>query len=246
MVGVLPLDNAPAVRYVTMQLTRDGEQTPALKVARFLDRDMLTRVVFATAYASTQMFLASAIDAGWLVVAVDETPAARAAATFVQIDSDVTITLDLNDGSGGGGGEPATLAALARVERLPAQRDVVVVERAVDGAWRVAGSGVTDATGAVQLDLRVTASARVYAMATDDYGIPFQADLTVQVGQRIRPTQYSGWVYEVTEAGQLPSIEPEWWAAVGDNPSQPIGTARAVARRYFQPIAHGPVPVEVI
>lgn len=246
MVGVLPLDNAPAVRYVTMQLTRDGEQTPALKVARFLDRDMLTRVVFATAYASTQMFLASAIDAGWLVVAVDETPAARAAATFVQIDSDVTITLDLNDGSGGGGGEPATLAALARVERLPAQRDVVVVERAVDGAWRVAGSGVTDATGAVQLDLRVTASARVYAMATDDYGIPFQADLTVQVGQRIRPTQYSGWVYEITEAGQLPSIEPEWWAAVGDNPSQPIGTARAVARRYFQPIAHGPVPVEVI
>lgn len=243
---VLPLDAAPAVRYVTMQLTRDGEQTAAMKVARFLDRTMLTQAAFATAYASTQMFLASAVDAGWLVVAVDETPAARAAASFVQIDSDVTIVLDLNDGSGGGGGEPATLAALARVEKLPAQRDVVVVERAVDGAWRVVGSGVTDVAGAVQLDLRVTASARVYAMATDDYGIPFQADLTVQVGQRIRPTQYSGWVYEITEAGQLPSTEPEWWAAVGDNPSQPIGTARAVARRYFQPIAHGPVPVEVI
>lgn len=243
---VLPLDAAPAVRYVTMQLTRDGEQTAAMKVARFLDRTMLTQAAFVTAYASTQMFLASAVDAGWLVVAVDETPAARAAASFVQIDSDVTIVLDLNDGSGGGGGEPATLAALARVEKLPAQRDVVVVERAVDGAWRVVGSGVTDVAGSVQLDLRVTASARVYAMATDDYGIPFQADLTVQVGQRIRPTQYSGWVYEITEAGQLPSTEPEWWAAVGDNPSQPIGTARAVARRYFQPIAHGPVPVEVI
>lgn len=246
--SVLSLQNTPALRYVTMQLTRDGEQTPALKVARFLDRDMLTRVVFATTYASTQMFLASAIDAGWLVVAVDETPAARAGATFVQVDSDVTVALDLNDGSGGGGGgggEPATLAASARVEKLPAQRDVVVVERAVDGVWRVAGSGVTDVAGAVQLDLRVTPSARVYAMATDDYGIPFQADLAVQVGRRIRPTQYSGWVYEITEAGQLPSTEPEWWAAVGDNPSQLIGTARAVARRYFQPIAHGPVPVEV-
>lgn len=244
---ILPLDNRPALRYVTMQLTRDGEQTPALKVARFLDRDMLTRVVFATAYASTQMFLASAIDAGWLVVAVDETPAARAAATFVQVDSDVTVTLDLNDGSGsGGGGDPATLAVSARVEKLPAQRDVVVVERAVDGVWRVAGSGMTDVAGTVQLDLRVTASARVYAMAADDYGIPFQADLTAQVGQRIRPTQYTGWVYEITQAGQLPSVEPAWWAAVGENPSQPLGTARAVARRYFQPIAHGPVPVEVI
>jgi hypothetical protein len=178
---------------------------------------------------------------------VDETPAARAAATFVQVDSDVTVTLDLNDGSGsGGGGDPATLAVSARVERLPAQRDVVVVERAVDGVWRVAGSGVTDVGGTAQLELRVTASARVYAMATDDYGIPFQADLTAQVGQRVRPTQYSGWVYEITEAGQLPSVEPAWWAAVGENPSRPLGTARAVARRYFQPIAHGPVPVEVI
>lgn len=244
---VLPLQGAPAVRYVTVQLTRDGEQTPGLKIARFLNQAMATQVAFVTADASTQMFLASAIDARWLVLAVDETPAARAAATFVQVDSDVTVTLDLNDGSGsGGGGDPATLAVSARVEKLPAQRDVVVVERAVDGVWRVAGSGVTDVGGTVQLDLRVTASARVYAMTTDDYGIPFQEGLTAQVGQRIRPTQYTGWVYEITEAGQLPSVEPVWWAAVGENPSRPVGTARAVARRYFQPIAHGPVPVEVI
>jgi len=244
---IIPFDLGLATRAVTLQLTRDGEQTAAPKVALLLDRALVTQAVFAIAHMATQRFLAAAVDGGWLVVALDETPAARAAARYVQVSSDVTIAIDLNDGSGGGGGGvPATVAALTRVDRLPAQREVVVLDRAVDGAWRVAGSGITDEAGAAQLDLRVTPSSRVYAMAADDYGLSYQADLSVAVGQRIRPTQYTGWVYEITQAGQLPSTEPEWWSAVGENPSRPLGTARAVARRYFQPIAHGPVPVEVI
>ena len=244
---IIPLSIEPPRRYVTLQMTRDGEQTAPLKVARFLNREMQTEAVFAGSYSVTQRFLASAVDMGWLVIGVDETPAARAAARFVQIDSDITIALDLNDGSGGGGGGvPATVAALTRVDRLPAQREVVVLDRAVDGAWRVAGSGITDEAGAAQLDLRVTPSSRVYAMAADDYGLPYQADLSVAVGSRVRPSVYTGWLYEITEAGVLPSAEPEWWAAEGDNASRPLGTARAIAVRYYRPLAHGPIPVEVI
>lgn len=244
---ILPLDNPPALRYVTLQMTRDGEQTAPLKVTRFLNREMQTEAVFAGSYSVTQRFLASAVDMGWLVVGVDETPAARAAARFIQIDSDITIALDLNDGSGGGGGgAPATVAAITRVDRLPAQREVVVLDRAVDGAWRVAGSGLTNEAGSVQLDLRVTPSSRVYAMAADDYGLPYQAGLPVAVGSRVRPSVYTGWLYEVTQAGTLPSTEPTWWAASDVNPPRLIGTAWLMAVRYYRPLAHGPVPVELL
>ena len=111
MAQVVPLPVAPALRSVTVRMTRDGEQTAALKVARLLDRDFVTQAVFITPYQATQLFLASAIDTNWWVVAVDETPAARVAAQFVQIDSDITIALDLNDGSGGGGGGGTCVSA---------------------------------------------------------------------------------------------------------------------------------------
>ncbi|MDX5994429.1 hypothetical protein [Ectopseudomonas alcaliphila] len=155
-----------------------------------------------------------------------------------------TITFNITSGEGGQAGEPAQVDARVRVERLPASREVVLLERPADGEWRVAGYGPTPG-GSGEIDLRVVGG-DVYALAVDDYGVQFVGDLAVQVGQRIRPMQYTGWVYEITEAGQLPSVEPAWWAAIGENPSQPLGTARAVARRYFQPIALGPGPVEVV
>lgn len=236
-----------ALRTVELRLTRDGEQTGAPKVALLLNRALQISAVFVGSYSITQRFAASAVDAGWLVLALDETPAARAGARYVLIDSDITIAIDLNDGSGGGGGGmAAALGAMVRVDGLPAAREVVALDRAVDGVWRVAGSGVTDAGGAVQLDLQVTPSGRVYAVAPDDYGTPFQAGLGVVVGQRIRPSVYAGWLYQVTEAGELPASEPLWWAAEGDNASRPLGTARAIAVRYYRPLAHGPIPVEVI
>ncbi|WP_296276560.1 hypothetical protein [Pseudomonas sp. UBA7530] len=155
-----------------------------------------------------------------------------------------TYTYNITSGDGGQAGDPAQAEARVRVERMPASREVVLVERPFDGEWRIAGYGPTPG-GSGEIDLRVVGG-DVYALAVDDYGVQFVADLAVQVGQRIRPTQYTGWVYEITQAGQLPSVEPAWWAAVGENPSQPLGTARAVAHRYFQPIALGPGPVEVV
>jgi len=47
-------------------------------------------------------------------------------------------------------------------------------------------------------------------------------------------------------AGTLPATEPEWWPIDGDNTPRDLGTARAVAVRYYRPLAHGPVPVEMI
>jgi len=78
----------------------------------------------------------------------------------------------------------------------------------------------------------------------DDFGIPFQADLAVVAGQRIRPSVFAGVLYQVTEAGVLPATEPAWWPITSGG-SRELGTARAEAVRYYRPLAHGPVTAEL-
>lgn len=141
---------------------------------------------------------------------------------------------------------PARIEAAASVARMREAREVVVIERMDDGQWRVAGQGETLPDGMSELELEVTASGTLYAVSVDRYGTLFVPTAPVAVGDLIRPTRFAGWLYRVTEPGQLPAVEPDWWAIEGDNPSRPVGTARAVAVRYFRPLAHGPVTVEMI
>src|SRR5690606_12266353 len=64
--------------------------------------------------------------------------------------------------------------------------------------------------------------------------------MPVAFGDVIRPTQFLGWMYQVTAPGALPTTEPEWWNSMAGIP-QPVGTAMMQAIRHYQPIAHGPV-----
>lgn len=243
----LPVITMPAtvpVRSVTVRMTRDGGQTLERKTLLLLTQELSVQAVFFTASEATQHFAAAAVDGPWLLMAIDSTAPRRAAARHPIINEDVTMDIDLNDGSGGGtAGQPATLAARIRVAGVDAAREVLAVERQIDGDWRVAGS-LRTANGS--LDLRVTTGGEVYALALDDYGYFYQPNLAVAVGDTIRPTVYTGWLYRITEAGVLPAAEPEWWPADGDNASRPLGTGRAIAVRYYQPLAAGPLPVEVL
>lgn len=236
---------------LAFRLLRDGEVTPGKKIVRFY-RDWTDVGYLALAFETVdgettrpcRVLLSELLAQGeWLVTGQDDALPRRARAVYMTFSESGTYTFNITSGDGGQAGEPAHVDARVRVERVPARREVVLVERPIDGEWRIAGYGPTPG-GSGEIGLRVVGG-DVYALAVDDYGVQFVADLAVQVGQRIRPTQYTGWVYEITEAGQLPAVEPNWWAAVGENPSRPLGTARAVARRYFQPIALGPGPVEV-
>lgn len=238
---------APVIRDITLSLTRDGEVTAELKSAQMLDPISLRAVAFfSTSHQSTQRFLAAAVDSEWIFLCQDFVAPRRSASRIVVIDKSFVLQIDLNDGSGGtGGGTPAVLAAKVRVEGVPARREVVAVERAADGVWRVAGYSATNVEGNVDLPVRVFGG-DLYVVASDGYGIPFQPGLSVGVGSRVRPSAgFAGWLYEITEAGALPVVEPVWWAAQGENPSRPLGTARAIAVRYHQPLAHGPLPVEI-
>ncbi len=247
--GYIPLPRI-ALR---MRLLRDGSVTPGekrLQLYRGYDTSSVLCLEFwaqGGEFSQTCLVsLATFLNQGeWFALGIDDAPPRRVRATYLAFSESATITFNITSGEGGGQqGDPAQVDARVRVERVPSSREVVLVERPFDGEWRIAGYGPTPG-GSGEIDLRVVGG-DVYALAVDDYGVQFVADLAVQVGQRIRPTQYTGWVYEITQAGQLPSVEPAWWAAVGENPSQPLGTARAVARRYFQPIALGPGPVEVV
>lgn len=241
----IPFSLGLALRQITVQMTRDGEQTTAPKVLRVMrpaDLTLLAAFSPPNGYSSTQTFLASAIDGEHLLLAQDSVTPKRSASRIAVVTGDVTFTLDLNDGAGGGSaGSPASLAARVKVEGVATEREVLAVERQSDGVWRVAGN-LRTADGA--LDLRVVGG-EVYALAMDDYGDPYQPNLIVSEGETIRPTLYAGWLYRITEAGVLPASEPEWWPADGDNPPRVLGTARAIAVRYYQPIGHGPLTVEL-
>ncbi|MDI3902217.1 hypothetical protein QK388_03970, partial [Pseudomonas aeruginosa] len=153
----------------------------------------------------------------------------------------------LTEGSGGRDPtDPAKVRAVVTVDGGAASRQVVVIERKLDGEWRVAGVGQTAESGRAEIALEVTAGGTTYAMGLDDWGAVFEPRLAVSLGQRVRPTIFSGWLYEVTEAGVLPAAEPEWWPIEGDNPSRQVGTARLQATRYYRPLSHGPFPVEAL
>ena len=242
----IPLSLGLALRRITVQLTRDGEQTGNVKAARLLAPGNLTLLavfVMRDGYSDSQLFLSSAVDGVHLLLATDDMEPKRAAARYPTVSADVTLAVDLNDGTGGGAaGSPATLSARVRVDGVDSAREVLAVERQTDGVWRIAGS-LRTAEG--DLDLRVTGG-EVYALALDDYGYVYQPNLAVAVDDTIRPTTYAGWLYRITEAGTLPATAPEWWPIDGDNAPRELGTARAVAVRYYRPLAHGPVPVEMI
>ena len=237
----IPLSTA--LRTLVVNMTREGQQTGSVKVARLLHPYSLAlQAVFVAhdGYASSQTFVASAVDGSeYLLVAIDEVLPKRANARYLVVSEDAALAVDLNDGSGSAAGSPATVGALVRVDGLPAVREVVAVERQADGQWRIAGNASLDEG---TLELSVTGGA-VYAMAVDDYGTLYQSGLAVTVGQTIRPTTFAGWLYRITEAGSLPASEPAWWDGNLTGP-QDLGTARAEVVRYHRPLAHGPITVE--
>ncbi len=236
------------LRTITVNATREGQQTSAYKEAvlwpSLYDRLALVTFALKDGTTSTRTFAASAADGKRAIMLYDYDDQPYGTLRTPNITADIVLNMDLNDGSGGGGvtGDPASASALVRVDKLPAERELVAIEKTSTGTWRMAGNQVLQAG---ELSMQVTGG-QVFAVGLDDYGMSFQAGLTVTEGLRIRPTNMQGWLYVVTQAGDLPLDEPVWWPEQGENPPQLVGTARLQAVRYYQPIAHGPIHYELI
>lgn len=239
----------PTRRLINCQVTRNGEQTPAVKYVRFYrtasDIAPLALMVLQDGYQDEQAFGAAEFDGGWHVQVLDLSEPRTGLMRWPSITQDVTLRFDLTDDTGGGGGDPAQLPAVVRVQGVQQARPVVVVERLLDGTWRVAGAGDSSSAEVQMIDLKVSPASLIYALAVDDWGVVFQPGVPVAAGMTIRPTVFMGWLYRVTQPGNLPSVEPAWWDETLPEP-QPLGTARAEVVRYFRPQGLGPLSVEMI
>lgn len=243
----------PPVANLRFRLLRDGEIATGRRRLRFFrDWDSVGKLelVFEAElgeYTRTvPVDLATLLAQGeWLVTGVDPNLPRRTRATYMTFTGGGTFTFNITGSEGGGAvGDPATIPARVRVDGELVGREVVVLEKPSDGEWRLAGFGPVPG-GVAEIDLRIT-DGNLYALGLDDWGIAFTPDLAVSAGQTIRPTQFGGWLYRITESGTLPSAEPLWWAAEGGNAPRDLGTARAIAVRYYQPLALGPYPVEML
>ena len=238
----------PPLRTITLNATRDGVQTGAYKEAVLWDsirtRTPLLFFPIRNGISNTQTVVASAIDGKRAIMLYDFDAQPYATVRTPNITADIVLNMDLNDGSGGGGasGVPAGADAVVRVDKLPASREIVAIEKTTTGEWRMAGNQMLQLG---DLEMQVTGG-QVFAVGLDDYGIKYQAGLSVTEGQRIRPSNMQGWLYMITENGKLPAIEPEWWPAQGENAPRPLGTARAQAVRYYRPQAFGPIKYELL
>lgn len=235
-----------ALRKITINITREGLQTGGYKEGfvchNFTDRTPLMIFSIQNGQSISQTVAASAIDGSKAIILYDFGAMPYATIRAININADIELNLDLNDGSGGGvAGDPASVAAMVRVDKLPAVRELVAIEKTTTGEWRMAGNQNLQLG---ELEMQVTGG-QVFAVGLDDYGIPYQADLAVTEGQRIRPSNMQGWLYLITQAGQLPAQEPSWWPAQGENPPRELGTARAQAVRYYRPQALGPIKYEL-
>ena len=167
------------------------------------------------------------------------------------------VTLDTSDLGGGGGpvleGDPAFLDGVVEeihpmlgAVRPLANAEVVVVELREDQSYAPLGRALSNLVGEFRVDTEVYGGGDVFAFAVDFPGLVWQPGAELGLGMRVRPVVNNGYVYDVVAAGFAGGAEPQWWADEGDGTEGYIGTARAKARPYYQPQAHGPLKMTFV
>lgn len=82
------------------------------------------------------------------------------------------------------------------------------------------------------------AEKQIFVLGSDNGGRKWKPDVHLNVGDIIRPSQFSGFVYRVTKAGSSGSAEPHWWYP-SVYVSGGIGSAVADVVEYSKPSCHG-------
>lgn len=256
----VPLLTLPTVRpprvQIQFRILREGEVTSGKKFVRlYRSWTSISQLVMAfcvgegAGRGTDDLTQAYSVDSAtllaqgeWLACGVDDAPPRKTRAVYLAISDSGVLTYNITSGEGSGGGASAEIAARVRVDGVLAEREVVFMEKPSNGQFRIAGYGPAQ-NGESNIELKVT-DGLIYAVALDGWGMAFQPSLNVAEGDRIRPTVFMGWIYQITQAGQLPAVEPAWWDDSLQGP-QPLGTARAEVHRYYPPQGLGPLPVEM-
>ncbi|MCY1356004.1 hypothetical protein D9M69_424430 [compost metagenome] len=165
-----------------------------------------------------------------------------------------TVTLDSSGGGGGPviEGDPAYLDGVVEevhpllgIVRPLANSEVAVFERR-GGQFVSMGGAFSNSVGEFRVEADVYGGGDVFAFSADFPGVIWAPGIPLNLGDRLRPTVNNGYVYEIVVAGVSGATEPDWWADQGDGTEGNIGTARATARPYYQPVGHGPLKMTLV
>lgn len=144
----------------------------------------------------------------------------------------------------------SSVSGIVLVDAQPAAR-VVRAYSYYDVAHQIDGVNVSEskslgqtvsnaANGRYTVNLSGAFDGPVFVVAFDDYGLDFQADNAVSLGDRYHPSVPNGYVYECIGAGSLPSSEPSSWP-IDTSVSHAIGSASFEVLPFYRPMVHGPI-----
>lgn len=172
----------------------------------------------------------------------------RSGLSVVRNGLSFSLTLDTTSDAGSGvEGDPAYLDGVVEeihptlgAVRPLASAEVAVFERRGE-QYVSMGRAFSNVLGEFRVETEVYGGGDVFAFALDFPGVIWAPGIELGIGARVRPTVNNGYVYEIVSGGVSGTFEPDWWADAGDGTEGYIGTARAKARPYYQPQAHGPL-----
>ncbi|MGI1092351.1 hypothetical protein ACRCQZ_32045, partial [Pseudomonas aeruginosa] len=139
---------------LAVKVTREGEETPARKIATLYRGTVVTATAMTATFQvyegeTVQRFEASGLRGQFVIQVTDEGDPRLGIIRWPVLDADTRLlSYDLTEGSGGRDPtDPAKVRAVVTVDGGAASRQVVVIERKLDGEWRVAGVGQTAESG---------------------------------------------------------------------------------------------------
>ena len=136
-----------------------------------------------------------------------------------------------------GSGDPGTYTGQVLVADQPAQRIVTATALDADPPYLLARTVSDPGTGQFTLDWSGY-SGQILITAIDDYGVPYAPGEARGVGERVHPSSYNGYTYEVTDTGVL-GAEPAWPTTPGAVVTS--GSVSLVAVPYYRPVTEGPI-----
>lgn len=157
---------------------------------------------------------------------------------FILQDGVVNIDFK-SQGESGGSGELKTFSGSLTQDGQPVSRAVYALAIGGD-VPKLLASSVSDAAGNYSLQWNGY-TGQILVTATDDYGVPFEAEALLGIGARVHPSSPNGYVYEVASAGTLGLTEPAWPAISGESVTS--GQVQMVATPFYRPKSAGPFTI---
>lgn len=135
-----------------------------------------------------------------------------------------------------GTGESNSFSGTVLVADQPAARNVVALALDGETPYQLARAVSDESDGAYTLEWNGYIG-QILITVHDDYGVPHVTGEARGVGERIHPTVYTGYVYDVTITGTL-GAEPVWPTTAGETVFS--GDCQLIAVPFYRPVSEGP------